>query len=132
MSRSHWAVLVAVVAGLAGGCGCSNSAKVGSDDGRAALTELGQMLKDLASEGRKPPARAADLEAVEPMIPVAGPSIRSGELVYVWGAGYAAGGNQVVAYEKKVATEGGYVLLQDGTVKQMTADEFKGAPKAGK
>jgi hypothetical protein len=38
----------------------------------------------------------------------------------------------VVAYEKKVPTEGGHVLLQDGTVKQMTAAEFQSAPKAKK
>src|SRR5262245_14986095 len=129
MSRIPCAVVVVV--GLATGCGGPNAANVGSD-GRTALTELGQMLKDLSSEGRKPPARAAELESVEPMIPIAGPAIRSGDLVYLWGAAYTSGGTQVVAYEKKVATEGGYVLLQDGTVRQMTADEFKAAPKAGK
>jgi hypothetical protein len=62
----------------------------------------------------------------------AGAAIRTGDVVYIWGAGYADGAKQVVAYEKKAPTEGGYVLLQDGTVKKMTADEFKSAPQARK
>ena len=37
----------------------------------------------------------------------------------------------VVAYEKKVPDEGGYVLLQNGNVVKMTVAEFKSAPKAG-
>jgi hypothetical protein len=38
----------------------------------------------------------------------------------------------VVAYQKGVPTDGGFVLLSAGTVKKMTADEFSTAPKAGK
>jgi hypothetical protein len=38
----------------------------------------------------------------------------------------------VLAYETEVPEKGGAVLMQDGTVKTMTADEFKSAPKAGK
>jgi hypothetical protein len=56
--------------------------------------------------------------------------IRSGDLVYVWGAGYAAGGTELVAWEKAVPESGGYVLQQDGTVKQLSAGEFQSAPKA--
>jgi hypothetical protein len=58
--------------------------------------------------------------------------IRSGDIVYMWGAGHVPGGTQVVAYEKRVTTECGFVLLQDGTAKEMTAAEFQAAPKAGK
>ena len=95
-----------------------------------ALDELGRALEDLAAEGRKPPAKLAELEPVEPMLPTAGPAIRNGEVVYLWGAAYAAGGDKVVAHEKQTPTDGGHVLLQDGTVKAMTADEFRSAPKA--
>ncbi len=38
----------------------------------------------------------------------------------------------VLAYRKTVPEQGGQVLMQDGwTIKSMTADEFKAAPKAG-
>ena len=56
----------------------------------------------------------------------------------LWGSGVqgegeaAAGGGEVVAYEKDVPASGGYVLLTSGQVKKMTADEFQAAPKAGK
>jgi len=130
MGRTVWAVVVAAGVGLAAGCDSSKPAVSAEAERKAALEDLGQMLKSLAEEGRKPPAKPADLESVEPMIPLAGPAIRNGEVVYLWGAGYVSGGNQVVAHEKRVTSEGGFVLLQDGTVKQMTADEFKSAPKA--
>jgi hypothetical protein len=132
MDRILWGCVVAISVGLAAGCGGSNSGTVIDTGGKAALEDFGAMLKSLADEGRKPPARLAELEAVEPIIPVGGPAIRSGDIVYYWGAGYAAGGNQVVAYEKKVPTDGGYVLLQDGSVKEMSASEFQSAPKAKK
>ena len=35
-----------------------------------------------------------------------------------------------LAHEADVAAKGGYVLMQDGTVKKMTAAEFQSAPKA--
>jgi hypothetical protein len=130
MSRILRAVAVLVGLGLATGCTGSNPVQSAAEDHKAALAELGEMLKSLAEERRKPPGKLAELESVEPMIPLAGPAIRSGNIVYIWGAGYAAGGNQVVAYEKKVPSEGGYVLLQDGTVKEMSSAEFSSAPKA--
>jgi hypothetical protein len=129
MSRTLWAVVVAAGLGLAAGCGSSPSGTA-MDEGKAALEDLGEMLKSLAAENRKPPAKLAELEAVEPMIPIAGPAVRNGDVVYLWGTAYAEGGAQVAAYEKKVPAEGGLVLLQDGTVKSMTASEFQAAPKA--
>src|SRR5690242_9556320 len=131
MRWNLWAVVVATGIGLTAGCGGGSKGPGTADEGyKAALEELGQTLKSLAGEGRKPPAKMADLEPIEPMMAVAGPAIRSVDVVYLWGTGYAAGSNKVMAYEKKVPTEGGYVLLQDGTVKKMTADDFKSAPKA--
>ena len=94
------------------------------------MEDLSQMLKALSDERRKPPARLAELDAVEPMIPIAGPRIRSGEVVYLWGTEYTPGSNKVLAYEKKAVTDGGWVLLQDGSVKEMTAGDFAAAPKA--
>lgn len=39
---------------------------------------------------------------------------------------------EILAYGKEVPESGGYVLLLDRTVKKMTAEEFRAAPKAGK
>ena len=130
MNRTVWAVVVAAGVGLAGGCGESKPTRSVGDEHKDALTELGEMLKGLAAEGGKPPAKLAELEPVEPRIPVAGPAIRNGNIVYIWGAAYVAGGTQVVAYEKQAPEAGGYVLYQDGTVKKLSASEFQSAPKA--
>lgn len=129
MSRILWAVVVAG-AGLAAGCNSTSTAGAIDRERKAALEEVGQMLKTVADEGRKPPAKVAELGSVEPYLPTAGAMIRSGDLVYVWGAGYAAGGTELVAWEKAVPESGGYVLQQDGTVKQLSAGEFQSAPKA--
>ncbi len=40
--------------------------------------------------------------------------------------------NTVLAYAKDVPEKGGWVLMGDGTARQMTPEEFKKAPKAGK
>ena len=133
MRRNLWAVIVAAGVGLAAGCTGDSPATISAEEERKAiLADFGQMLKTVADEGKKPPARPAELEAVGPMMADGGAAVRNGSVVYLWGAGYAEGSNQVVAYEKNVPTEGGFVLLADGTVKQMTADEFEAAPKAKK
>ena len=128
MIRTAWAV-VAVGCGLAVGCGDSKPV-VSQTPNKDALAEIGQMLKSLADEGRKPPAKMAEMEPIEPMLPTAAAMLRDGTLVYLWGAAYAADGNKVAAYEKQTPTEGGWVVLQDGTLKEMTPDEFRAAPKA--
>ena len=132
MVRCVWAVVVAAGLGAMAGCGGSSPGTPAPPTGKDALEEIGRMLKLLADDGRKPPAKAADLQPLDPLIPVGGPALRSGDVVYQWGAGYAAGRQDVAAYEKNVPAEGGYVLLTDGTVKKMSASEFTSAPKAGK
>lgn len=126
MLRLLFPITLALGAGIVTGCGDSKKAQVGSN-AKDPLNELGEMLKSLGEEKRKPPSKMAELESIEPLIPLAGPKIRDGEIVYVWGTEYSPGGTKIAAYEKKAPSEGGWVLLQDGAVKQMTADEFKAA-----
>ena len=129
MRCGTWVAVIAMGCGLVAGCADSTPI-VSKAPNKDALVEIGQMLKSLADEGRKPPTRPTELEPVEPMLPSATALIRDGTLVYLWGAAYAAGSDKVVAHEKKVPTEGGWVLLQNGTVKEMSADQFKTVPKA--
>ncbi len=131
MIRNSSAALVALTLGLLIGCGSSGPSTT-SGGHRDALVELGEALKSLAEENRKPPASMATFGDIEPQLPVAGPLVRDGGIVYVWGAPYASGSQSVVAYEKKVPTEGGFVLLQGGEVKEMTVSEFQAAPQAVK
>jgi hypothetical protein len=125
-------VLAAVAAaGLgAAGCGSKPDPAANQPTHRDALADIGRMLKLLADEGKPPPANKAELTQLDPLIPAAGPAVRAGEIVYLYGAGYAAAGIKVVAYETAASSSGGLVLLQDGTIKVMTAAEFAAAPKA--
>ena len=125
------ALLLVILPGIClTGCAKSAAERTLNDERKDTLKDLGDLLKSLNDEGTKPPAKLAALEPFEPRIPMAGPAIRNGDIIYLWGAEYASGSTKVVAYEKKVPAEGGFVLLQDGTVKEMSATEFGSAPKA--
>jgi hypothetical protein len=114
------------------GCGGSGSSGPNADQGKLAMEEFAAMLKQLPHDKRQPPAKLSEFEAVEPMAPTAAQLLKQNALVYQWGSGLKAGSLAIVLHEKKTETDGGWVLLQDGTIKKMTADEFKAAPKAGK
>ena len=125
---------LALVLALAAGCGSKSG---GGNAGAAqtpVLDEVAGLLR--AASETKTPTKVADLAKYEPTFPTGYRAVKSGDVVVVWGAKMAgegssgSGSGEVIAYEKKVPTEGGFVLLTSGTVKEMTADEFKAAPKA--
>jgi hypothetical protein len=77
-----------------------------------------------------PPRKVEELLEYVDSLPNALSRIQSGEYEVVWGVGMsksAPSSGGVLAYEKKAATGEGAVLLRDGTVKQMTAEEFAAA-----
>jgi hypothetical protein len=128
-------MIFAVVVGCVAGCSAS-----ASKTGKAArdfrvLEEVNELLH--ASTGKRAPSKLADLNPKKDIFPHGYDAVKTGDVVVVWGTPLAgegdAGKNEsVLAYEKKVPTEGGYVLLSAGTIKKMTPDEFnatKGAKK---
>ncbi|HYH64240.1 MAG TPA: hypothetical protein VD866_06035 [Urbifossiella sp.] len=129
MRRAWVVVALALAAGCTGPSGSSPTAT--GPTGKQALDDLAAMLKQVAADGKRPPARPADLEPYDAAFLSASLGITRKEIVYRWGAGLT-GGPAVVAYETAVPEKGGWVLLQDGTVKELTAGEFASAPKAGK
>ena len=57
--------------------------------------------------------------------------IAKGEVIVIWKVWLGPEkGNAIVAYEKDAPTNGGWVMLQDGSLKQLSAGDFKSAPKA--
>ena len=95
------------------------------------------MLSLYSGEHRRGPAKADDLARYQVGFPLGYRAVQSREIVVFWGAtmpGEGEGGKTeaVVGYEKKVPSEGGFVLLHNGTVKEMSPAEFQAAPKAGK
>jgi hypothetical protein len=80
---------------------------------------------------KRPPGKYEDLSAVTANAPAT--AAPDGRLKVYWGASVSPTGTAVLAHDAAAESKGGWVLLTDcKTVKQMTAEEFKAAPKAGK
>ncbi len=135
MSRSGWIVglAAAALAWLGAGCGGGSSAPSAPEPPRqAALREVGEMYRVHANMGKGPPAREKDLATYAPAFSSGSMALVNREVNVFWGATLAPGSESVLAHEKDVPRAGGLVLLGDGeTVKRMTAEEFRAAPKAG-
>ncbi len=112
------------------GCSGGGTAKV-DDSLKPALQDFAQFLESIAGDGVKPPKKMSEFIPNEPMAPIASEYLQNGKLVYFWGAGLVKGGQRIIAYDKSVESSSGWVLLEDGTVKEMTSEAFAAAPKAG-
>jgi hypothetical protein len=121
---------------LALGCSGSNTGQaVPGQETRVLLQEVNDLLHTAA--GGRAPTKLADLQRQEQNFPKGYAAVKSGEVVVLWGTppqgeGQVGSNETVLAYEKAVPKDGGFVLLSAGTVKKMTPDEFNAAPKAGK
>ena len=100
------------------------------------LPEVSDLLRAAAGAAGRPPASLADLDGYKAMFPQGYEAVQSGDVVVLWGApmkgeGEAGKDETVVAYEKAVPTDGGYVILSSGTIKKMTPTQFNATPKGG-
>lgn len=130
-----WICLLSVA-----GCSSStNSGGSGTPGNADLLHEVKGLISAYSGETKHGPRSADVLTKYEQGFPLGMNAIRKGDIVVVWGVkmiveegsgGTQGGTTDIIAYEKKVPTEGGSVLLHNGTVRTMTADEFKAAPKA--
>jgi hypothetical protein len=103
------------------------------------LKQIGLLYHTYHNQKGKGPAGVDELKQVattadeRAAVDEAGPG---GTLVVIWGASIISpkdgpgSSNIVLGYEKNVPTSGGAVLMLDGTVKSMTAQEFNAATKA--
>jgi hypothetical protein len=118
--------------------GCSSKPSEQQTTGAAPnqLQEVGNMLRDFCATTNRGPANVGELASLETGYHFGYAALKAGDIEVIWGAMMAGegggGSDSIIAYETKVPSEGGYVLLENGTVKKMTAAEFQAAPKAGK
>ena len=128
-------VLALVLVGVAG---CGTPAGPAGDPVEArhqtVLNEISEMYAVYIKTHQKPPQKVADLAtpANKTINPLSTQAIQSEEYVVVWGTDLAGNDNAVLAYHKSVPKDGGFVLLCNGSIKQMSAAEFGSAPKVGK
>ena len=127
--RTIWCCLVVIVL-----AGCQSAPQPppppSAEEG---LKELVGVYRYIEYSKLALPRKPEDFNDYVDSMPTALDRIKQGEYIVAWGIGRSTApgaANQVLVYEKKALTEGGAVLLRDGTVKQMTAEEFNAAPKA--
>jgi hypothetical protein len=127
--RTIWCCLVVVVL-----AGCQSAPQPppppSAEEG---LKELVGVYRYIEYSKFALPRKVEDFNDYWDSMPTAFDRIKQGDYIVAWGIGRSTApgaANQILVYEKKAPTEGGAVLLRDGTVKQMTAEEFNAAPKA--
>jgi hypothetical protein len=122
---------------LVAGCGGPNAPRTVDRVGQDNLTEVGELYRHYQFTKKKSPQKLSDLSTLRSMGGNGFEAIRNGNIMLLYNAtlpdtdedpGHAES-NEVLAYEKDVPQNGGYVLLLNRVVKKMTADEFKAAPR---
>jgi hypothetical protein len=121
------------------GCGGSSRPVTQEDMLETSLNDVGDIYRTFVVMNKKPPKKLGDLAPLERMSPAGIVALRSGKVVVRFGANLPdtdiepgnSSSDEVLAYEKQAPESGGKVLMLDRTIRTMTADEFKAAPKAG-
>jgi hypothetical protein len=123
-------LLAALLSALAGGCGETQFGPPPQTAEQESIAQLGWVLGGY--RGKAVPKALKDILSREQGYPAAIGALRNGDLLLYWGVALSDGpdaAGTIVAYCKGVPENGGEVLMQDGTAKAMTADEFKAARK---
>jgi hypothetical protein len=128
------ALVGALLSLMLSGCGGRQDFKEMPTDERG-LKQFAELYRNYTTKNKRGPKSLKELAVKGQGHPIAQEMLNSGELIVQWGAPLVAeneNADAVLAYVKTVPEQGGKVLMQDGwTIKNMTADEFKAAPKAG-
>lgn len=112
------------------GCGKGKSVDPEVQRRTAELGEVYEMFTMYAKKNQRPPKQVADLRPFQEIAPVGFQALKNGQYVAVWGVSPIQGSGEVLAYEKDAPKQGGTVLLADGSIKTMSADELQGALKS--
>lgn len=123
--------LVLMVA-VSAGCGGTATQLGYTPKSKDRMDEVSAMFKSyIAANKGNLPKKLSDLDPFEPANQYGFAAIRDGEVVMFWGGAKSTESASIVqAHDKSVASTGGFVLMQDGTVKEMSAAEFGSAKKA--
>jgi hypothetical protein len=127
--------LFALLPVLAVGCGGS-SAPAPRPRQDIELQQIYDMYKHfMKSHEQKPPRQLSDIanKQYEGISPTAVQALKQERYLVVWGVDISTNDStKVLAYEKDAPTKGGKVLMADGTVQEMSADQLQAAlPKKG-
>jgi hypothetical protein len=126
LSVRSWFCLLLL--GVVAGCGGS-----GAKAPKLELQKFGIAYHEFAADKGRGPAKLDDLQAKQSGFPTVYKLIQDGEVVVVWNGKLFGDSDEndkhVLGYEKAVPEKGGVVLLGGGTVRDLSAEEFKKTPK---
>jgi hypothetical protein len=112
---------------LAAGCGkAAEDPKV-----QRSIAELGEFYEVYmlyAKNNQRPPNGASDLKEYQKLYPTGMQAVQKGDFVVVWATPTGSSGT-VLAYKKDAPKQGGAVLMADGTIKTMSAEDLQAALK---
>jgi hypothetical protein len=109
------------------GCGKKDTPQAKAED---LLTKVYEVYQLYIKNHQSPPTKLADFKTYEGSHPAAVDALKQGKYDVVYGVS-GKDGATVLAYEKDAGSKGGLVLMADGTVKQMSAEQFNAAKKGG-
>ena len=118
---------------LFGHIGCSSKPAVGPDETTSSgFKDLWNAYRHYIESHNKPPARAGDLLKLSIAFPYVEQMLNERGILVQWNVNLLEQSKEksVLAYEQTAPTEGGFVLLTDGTVQKMNVADFNSASKA--
>src|SRR5262245_60564557 len=125
------------VLGLASGCGSSVEQKEEASAEAQGLKNLGEMYRIVSESLKRPPKDIGELRAAEAQVPGGFSSLGEPNVAIFFGvetpgpSGKSVEGasETILAYDRMVPRQGGFVLMLDRSVRKMSAEEFKAAKK---
>jgi hypothetical protein len=120
--------LTFVMALAAMAVGCRGATPTAVSPKSAKLQEVFDMYQHFIKSHEKPPHQLSDLTGsrYEGIAPTAVAELKKGNLIVVWDL-QGKDASKVLAYEKQALTQGGSVLMADGSMREMSADELRAA-----
>ena len=113
---------------LAVGCSGKKAAEGDVQRRDSELSEVYEMFATFTKHNQRPPKQLSDLNSKEfqGIYPVGLKALRDGQYVAVWGVDVnGKDSGTVLAYEKDAPKQGGAVLMANGNVKTMSADDLQ-------
>jgi hypothetical protein len=82
-------------------------------------------------DGTRSPAKLEDLPDLKRDMAKVYQAVQDGIYVVYWNVHPTTSGSAILAYVRDAPTKGGVVVRFDGSIDNLTAEQFKTAPKAG-
>lgn len=119
----------AAAVGLAFIDGCGSDPQAGPVAEPSPIEQVGQLLRSSYEMGKTAPKTLKEAEKSPGVSPKALEALKSGDVAIYWGANLDEyGAASMIGHEKDAPGRGGRVILGDGTVVELTADQIRGLP----